>query len=118
MTSINVFDFLIIFCGLYMAYTGVLMKTKGKINTGVVLSRNVDPDTIKDKEGFIKYMWSKLLALGLLCASSGIFNVTISTTIEQTEKVVMVQLIMNAFFFVLLIIYTAVVMKAQKRFLR
>ena len=40
--NFNLFDGLVIVCGLYMAYSALMMKAKGKINSGVVMSRNLD----------------------------------------------------------------------------
>ena len=39
--NFSIFDMLVIACGLYMAYCAVMMKTKGQINSGVVMSRSL-----------------------------------------------------------------------------
>jgi len=116
-SSFNIFDLLIVLCGFYMAYNGVIMKVNGKINPGVVLSRNVDPNAIKDKEGFIKFMWWKLLVIGLICATAGIFNMAVSR-MGDSSTLMVIQLVLNLGFFVLLMIYAVVAMKAQSRFLK
>jgi len=118
MSSFNIFDIIVTLCGLYMAYSGVMMKAKGKINTGLVLSRNVTPDQIKDKEGYIKFMWSKLVIIGILVAASGIFNMSIVAIAGQTETVVIIELIVNAIFFVMLVVYGLIIAKAQKEYIR
>ena len=118
MSSFNIFDIIVTLCGLYMAYNGVMMKSKGKINTGIVLSKNVTPDQIKDKEGFINYMWAKLVIVGILVAVSGIFNMSIVAIAGQTQTVVIVELVVNAIFFALLVVYGLIVAKAQKEYIR
>jgi len=114
----NVFDILVIVCGLYMAYCAVMMKTKGRINSGVVMSRGIDENQIKDKEGFISYIWWKLLIVGLLCSASGIFNMVYQSVAESSEQYVLIQIIVNAVFFVLLIVYGIIVARAQKKYLK
>ncbi len=115
----NVFDFLVIICGLYMAYCAVIMKTQGRINSGVVLSRNIDESQLKDKEGFIRFIWPKLLCIGLLCAASGIFNLAYSRYSEQNpDTYMMVEVIVNMGFLALLVIYMVIVTRAQKRFMK
>ena len=118
MSTFNIFDIIVTLAGLYMAFNGIMMKSKGKINTGIVLSKNVTPDQIKDKEGFIKYMWLKLVVVGLLVAASGIFNMTIATVAGMTDTVIIIQLIVNFVFFALLVIYGMIVVKAQKQYIR
>ena len=60
----NLFDYLIILSGLYLVYTGINMKQTGEIKTGVIVSKDVDVNRIKDKEGFIKYMYARVLIIG------------------------------------------------------
>ncbi|MBQ8945736.1 MAG: hypothetical protein IJ058_02880 [Lachnospiraceae bacterium] len=115
----NFFDLLVIVCGLYMAYCAVMMKTKGRINSGVVMSRNLDESMLKDKEGFIRFIWPKLLCIGILCAVSGIFNLVYSAHSEENPQTyVLVEIIVNSVFFILLIVYGVIVAKAQKRFMK
>lgn len=117
MSSINIFDVIVAVAGLYMAFCGIQMKSKGKINTGVVLSKNITADQIKDKEGFIAYMWWKLVVVGLMVAVSGIFNMSAVALFGETPTVVIIELVINAIFFILLIIYGVIVVKAQKKYM-
>ncbi len=116
--NLNLFDILVIGAGLYMAYCSVMMKIKGQINSSVVLSRNVDENSLKDKEGFIGYIWWKLLAVGLLCAASGVFNLVYTSVAEVSDTYIFVQIGVNTFFFILLIVYGVVVVKAQKKYMK
>ena len=114
----SIFDILVTVCGLYMAYCAVMMKTKGRINSGVVMSRSLDESQLKDKEGFINYLWWKLLAVGLLCAASGIFNMTYSKYAASSTQYMLIQLILYAVFFILLIVYGLIVVIAQKKYMK
>lgn len=114
MSSLSIFDIIVIACGLYMAVSGILMKTQGKINTGLVLSKNVKPDQIKDKEGFIKYMWIRLFLCGLFCTLAGFINMILSAT----EQAMIAELIANTVFMIILIVYWMIVVKAQKEYLK
>ncbi|MBQ9333069.1 MAG: hypothetical protein IJS12_01920 [Lachnospiraceae bacterium] len=116
--SFSVFDMLVIACGLYMAYCAVMMKTKGRINSGVVMSRSLDESMLKDKQGFIDYLWWKLLIVGLLCAASGIFNILFTKYAQDSTAYLVVQLIINGVFFALLIVYGLIVVKAQKKYMK
>ena len=114
--NFNVFDILVSVCGLYMAYCAIMMKTKGRINSGVVMSRSLSENDLKDKEGFINYLWWKLLAVGLMCTGSGIFNILYTQYAKDAAEYVLVQIIVNAIFFILLIVYGVIVVNAQKRY--
>lgn len=116
--QLSIFDLLVTVCGLYMAYSAVMMKTKGRVNSGVVMSRNLDESQLKDKEGFIKYIWPKLFAVGLLCAASGIFNIVFSYLASDSENFVIIEVVVNGLFFILLIAYAIVVSQAQKKYFR
>lgn len=117
MTTVNVFDFLIIGCGLYMVYNGIVMKTQKQIKAGVVLGKNADPNNIKDKDGFIAYMWWKLVAMGVMCAISGLLNVILTVYGGDSSISYYIQVGMNMLFFLLLLIYSVITMKAQKKYI-
>ena len=54
-----------------------MMKKTGELKTGVIISKDVDVNKIRDKEGFIRYMFGKVLLLGILAVvvgGIGIFN--------------------------------------------
>ncbi len=116
--SLNVFDLLVVVCGLYMAYCAVMMKTKGRINSGVVMSRSLDESQLKDREGFINFLWWKLLIVGLLVSASGIFNMIYTRYASEAETYVLIQIIVNSIFFVLLIVYGLIVVRAQKKYMK
>lgn len=59
-------DILCMLCGAYLLYTGVVMKVQGRIISNVVLRKNTNEDSIRDKEGFIQYLYWKLAVIGIV----------------------------------------------------
>lgn len=70
----NVLDFICILSGGYLTYTGIVMKTQGKIISNVVLSKGIEEASIKDKDGFIRYLHAKLILIGAIIILAGIVN--------------------------------------------
>ena len=70
----NVLEFIFIFTGVYLMYTGRVMKTEGKINANVTLGKGLNENAIRDKEGFIQYLSVKLILIGAVIALAGIAN--------------------------------------------
>ncbi len=74
MNNVSIFDLLITGSGLYLIYVTVIMKTKGEITRGVIVSGNVDIERMRDKDGFIRYMYGKSLFMGILTVAAGAVN--------------------------------------------
>ncbi len=111
----NVMDFICIFCGGYLMYVGIVMKTQGKINANVVLSKGISENAIRDKEGFIKYLYGKLVFIGAVIVLSGIVNLVIDL---QGGDDGMVSLITFVIFIVAMVAYGVLVSKALKKYTR
>lgn len=69
-------DFVCVFSGVYLAYSAITMKTKGVIIANVVLNKSIKESAIKDKQGFIDYIYPRLLIIGIVIVLSGIVNMT------------------------------------------
>ena len=113
MGNINIFDLLIAGSGIYLMYTAIMMKRKGELKTGVIISKDVDMNKIRDKEGFIRYMYGKVLILGLLAVvvgGIGIFN----TKWNGPEYL---SLIGIGCYLVVLVIFGVASSKAKKKFI-
>ncbi len=75
MGNINIFDLLITASGIYLVYTAIAMKRNGELKTGVIISKDIDVNKIRDKEGFIRYMFGKALILGILAVAVGLLGI-------------------------------------------
>ncbi len=113
MESINIFDVLIIASGLYMIYTAFIMKKSGKITGGVLISKDVDVDKIRDKDGFINYMYIKVLVMGILTCLIGLGGILL-TKINAPSYIMLIGI---ACFIVVLILFTLASRKAKKMFI-
>lgn len=70
----DIFDILVICMGLYVMWAAWQLKTEGKINRQVMRSPNKDAKTIKDLEGFQKFVFPKCMLVGVLVVVLGIFG--------------------------------------------
>ena len=59
-------DILCMLCGVYLVYTGIVMKAQGRIIANVVFKKNMNENSLRDKEGFIRYLYGKLVIIGLV----------------------------------------------------
>lgn len=112
MDTMNIFDLLILGCGIYLVYSALTMKKTGKIAAGVLLSKDVDADKIKDKAGFIQYMFSKLLGLGILTCVAGAWGL-IAPKLNASGWVT---LIGWGCYMVCLVLFAVSANKAKKKF--
>ena len=67
-------DILCILCGAYLVYAAIVMKTQGRIINNVLLKKGMDENSLKDKEGFIRFLFAKVLQVGILVIIGGIIN--------------------------------------------
>ncbi len=109
----NVMDFICIFCGAYLMYVGIVMKTQGKINANVVLSKGISENSIRDKEGFIRYLYGKLVLIGGVIVLTGIVSLVSDLQGGDDGMVSMVTFII---FIAAMVVYGIVVSKALKKF--
>ncbi|WMC92428.1 hypothetical protein [Kineothrix sp. MB12-C1] len=109
----NIFDFLIIISGVYLIYTAIVMKTTGKITGGAIVSKDVDVDNIRDKEGFIRYMFPKSLFMGILTCIIGLFGI-VSTRFNGPSYL---SLVAVGCFMVILILFAISSSRARKMFI-
>ena len=71
-TSIFGFMDIVIFAGgLYVLYAWWLLKTKGEIKQGILVSKDVDPKRCKDPEGYRSYMGPRTLIFGIATVAAG-----------------------------------------------
>ena len=110
----NVLEFIFIITGVYLMNAGRVMKTEGKINANVALSKGVDENAIRDKEGFIQYMSGRLVLIGAVCTLAGIVNLLC----DFQGGNAFVSLLSRVVFVAALVVYGIVANKALKKYTR
>ena len=103
MDNMSIFDILITACGLYLVYTAAVMKTRGKIVKGVLVS----------KDGFIRYMSGKALLVGVRAAAVGIINLVNS----YLKGPGWISIAVIAGYFVVLMVFAYSSVKARKTYI-
>lgn len=105
-------DGLITFFGLYLIYSAFIMKRNGTIPP-VILSKDRKVEKDSDISGFIGYMYGKTMLVGVcttVCGVVGLIN-------DQFGGFSYIQIGMTILFFVIVVIYGHLSVKAQKKFL-
>ncbi len=108
----NIFDLLITGSGLYLLYAAVALKVKKQITKGVMVSKDVDVERIRDKEGFIQYMFPKVLLMGLFTVGFGMTNL-LGARMHWPSWVSIVAIVA---YLLTLIGFSALTMKAGNKF--
>lgn len=66
-------DILFFASGVYLIYTAFMAKKSGNIAGNVMLAKDVSESSIKDRRGFIEYMYKRMIAAGVMIViASGI----------------------------------------------
>lgn len=113
MNTVNIFDVLIVVSGLYMIYAAIVMKTQGKITGGIIVSKDVDVNQIRDKEGLIAYMFGKVLLIGIITCIVGVTGILLI----KFNGPVYVSVISLSIFLIVLIWFAILSKKARKMFI-
>ncbi len=67
-------DILFFGSGVYLIYTAVMAKKNGNIVSNVMLAKSVSENRIKDKLGFIDYMYKRILLAGVMIVIASIIH--------------------------------------------
>lgn len=65
-------DLLMLVCGAYLIWTSFMAKRRGNITANVMLGKQSGLKDIKDKEGFIDYMYKRVMIAGLLIIAGSV----------------------------------------------
>lgn len=103
------FDILIVLCGVYIIYTTVIMKNSGKINPSVLLGKSITEDMIKDKPGFINFMFPRAMGLGVVTIVCGVLDIFFGSSQVIGLTIIVV-------FLIVLILYCVQINQARKKF--
>ncbi|MDE6747644.1 MAG: hypothetical protein K2K21_01075 [Lachnospiraceae bacterium] len=109
------YDWIVILCiigGAYMIYAAIAMKYKGKFIKSVVFGNGVDENAIYDKDGFVKYLYIRLL----LCGVADVFIGIVCLISDFVKGPGILSVIVNFGFFISIIVYVIFVNKALRKY--
>lgn len=107
-------DLLCIIGGGYLVYAGIVMKTQGKIVSNVVMNKGADESALRDKEGFIQYLYLKLIIVGVVVMLAGVANIINDLTMQSA----ILATALNCVFAIAIIVYAVFINKALRKFLK
>ncbi len=67
-------DILFVASGIYLIFSAISAKKRGIIAVNVMLSKDAAEKDIKDKVGFIEYMYKGILLAGIMIVIAGIIH--------------------------------------------
>ena len=107
-------DILFFGSGVYLIYTTVMAKKNGNIVSNVMLAKSVSENRIKDKLGFIDYMYKRILLAGVMIVIASIIHLVndyylYSSTLTWIGIIVILAAIG---------IYTAAYLRGQKMYMQ
>ena len=107
-------DILFFGSGVYLIYTAVMAKKNGNIVSNVMLAKSVSENRIKDKLGFIDYMYKRILLAGVMIVIASIIHLVngyylYSSTLTWIGIIVILAAIG---------IYTAAYLRGQKMYMQ
>lgn len=107
-------DILFLLSGVYLIYTAYMAKKKGNIAGNVMLSKDMNESSIRDKAGFIEYMYKRIVAVGIMIILGSIVHMVNDYYIHSKALTwVGIVVILAA-----IAIYTAAYLRGQKRYLK
>lgn len=67
-------DVLFLVSGIYLILTAISAKKRGAITANVMLSKDLSERDIKDKIGFIEYMYKRILLAGVMIIIAAVIH--------------------------------------------
>lgn len=106
-------DILFFISGVYLIYSAVNAKKKGNIAANVMLSKDANENDIKDKVGFIEYMYKKIVLAGVMIILASIIHLINDYYIHSMQLTwAGIAVILQA-----IVIYTGTFMRGRKRYI-
>ncbi len=106
-------DILFLASGCYLTGTAVMAKKRGSMVASVMLGKNMSENDISDKEGFINYMYKRLLLSGLMIVVASVIHLVNDYYIKSNALTWGGSILILA----ALIIYTRTYMTGQKKYM-
>lgn len=107
-----ILSIIILGSGIYCLYAAYMLKAKGVINKTILLGKDVDVKKCKDKDGYIKYVFPKVLLLGIVA----LIYAAVDLINGYVVKIAIPWMIMMVVFLGVLIWFGAVTSKASRRY--
>ncbi|MBU9728718.1 hypothetical protein [Diplocloster modestus] len=105
-------DVIVFGCGIYCLYAWYLMKVKGEVKTGFLVSKDVDMKKCKDLPGYLAYMGPRTLIFALFTTVYGGICL-INDFVLQIGSAIFIGMIV---FFAALVWFALCTRKAMKTF--
>ena len=67
-------DLLFLGSGIYLIFAACMAKKNGTIAVNIMLDKHTDENAIKDKQGFIDYMFKRIMLAGILIIIAAAVN--------------------------------------------
>ena len=113
MSDINVvFGVIGLACGIYVFYACLQLKVKGLINTSILLPKSIYPDKCRDKVGYIKEVFPKMLLFGTVITAYGVIEL-VNTYVVEVGALLAVFMILP---FVVLIWFGVTISRLNKKY--
>lgn len=112
MENLNFLDVLVVLFGIYCMGAAIRMKRTGRLPAGLMSGSDNQEGQIADPEGFCRYMFGRILLLGLISCIIGAAGIVV----QNTPVPVWVDLILVGIYFLTLIGYAVQYNKAKDRF--
>jgi hypothetical protein len=106
-------DGLVLACGFYMLYSAYLMKTKGELKVGWLVSKNINLSRSKDVPGYINYMYPRILIFSVCTIIYGMIGVYSS----YYKPLGIIQTVALVIFFIIVVVFAVISTKASKKYL-
>lgn len=109
----NIFDMIFIVCGFYLIYSAVKMKKSGSLEGSMLVNKNADLKKAKDIPGYIRFIYGKSIALGILIIVNGLLGVynTYAGGLDVLQYIIM------GISLVVIILYGVFSVKAANKYL-
>ena len=110
--GIDFFSVFILLAGGYILYAAILLKTQKKITKSIMMNQNKSVGQIKDKDGFIRFMFGRTLVVALVTIAAGLWGLLKpyfgATWVSDVVEIVAFTLVM--------VFYIISIKKADKEF--
>lgn len=107
-------DVMFVLSGVYMICTARRAKTKGDVAGNIMLGKDMNENDIRDKAGFIVYMYKRIVLAGIIIILAGIMQMVNDWYLGLPVLTwIGIAMILAA-----MAVYTAAYLQGKKRFLQ